>query len=405
MNPIDPHTLKNDFPMLAASPALSYLDSASSSQTPTAVLDAVDAYYRTCRANVHRGMYAASEQATDLYEGARAEIARFVNAEPDEIILTKGTTDSLNLVARAIGDTLGAGDEVVLTAMEHHANLVPWQQAALRRGFTLKVIPHRDDLTLDMDAARTLIGPATKVVAVVWTSNVLGTVNPVADLIALAKAVGAVTIIDAAQTAGHLPIDVKALDCDFLAFSGHKMFGPTGIGALYGKRKRLEAMEPIAFGGDMIRDVTWERSVWNDVPMKFEPGTPNIAGAIGLAAAVRYVQRIGVDAIHAHEEAITRYATEKLAEIPGVRVWAPPDGTPRVGVASLTVDGVHPHDLVTLLDRKGVAVRGGHHCAMPLVRGLGLSGTARASFSVYTTREDIDRLADALRYAKSIFSV
>ncbi len=396
---------KKDFPMLVAQPALSYLDSASSSQTPDAVLAAVDAYYHEYRANVHRGMYAASERATDVYEHSRAEIAMFINAGVDEVVFTRGTTESLNLVATAIGKTLVAGDEVVMTAMEHHANLVPWQQAAKRHGFTVRVIPLTTEMTLDMDEARKLIGSKTKVLAMTWASNVLGTVNPVVELIALAKAAGAMTVVDAAQAAGHFAIDVKALDCDFLAFSGHKMFAPTGIGVLYGKKARLEAMEPVMFGGDMIREVTWEESKWNDVPMKFEAGTPNIAGAIGLGAAVRYVQQIGVEALHVHEAEMTRYCLAKLAEVGGVKVWGPPADHPRVGVVSFTVDGVHSHDLVTLLDRKGVAVRGGHHCAMPLVRGLGLTGTARASFSIYTTREDIDRLANAIIYAKSVFSV
>jgi cysteine desulfurase/selenocysteine lyase len=402
---INPNDAKKDFPMLVTQPDLSYLDSASTSQTPTEVLDAVDAYYREFRANVHRGMYAASEKATDVYEQARAEIAAFINAGADEVVFTRGTTESLNIVATALGKTLKAGDEVVMTAMEHHANLVPWQQAAKRHGFTVRVIPLTAEMTLDMDEARKLVGPKTKVISVVWASNVLGTVNPVEELIALAKGVGAITVLDAAQAAGHFAIDVKALDCDFLAFSGHKMFAPTGIGALYGKKARLEAMDPVMFGGDMIREVSWEESKWNDVPMKFEPGTPNISGAIGFGAAVRYVRKRGVAALHAHEAAMTAYCLAKLAEIGGVKVWGPPAEHPRVGVVSFTVDGVHSHDLVTLLDRKGVAVRGGHHCAMPLVRGLGLTGTARASFSLYTTREDIDRLADAIIYAKSIFAV
>lgn len=402
---INPNESKKDFPMLVSQPELSYLDSASTSQTPTEVLDAVDAYYREFRANVHRGMYATSEKATDVYERSRAEIAAFINASADEVVFTKGTTESLNIVATALGKTLKAGDEVVMTAMEHHANLVPWQQASKRHGFSVRVIPLTADMTLDMDEARKLIGPKTKVLAVVWASNVLGTVNPVEELIALAKGVGAITVLDAAQAAGHFAIDVKALDCDFLAFSGHKMFAPTGIGALYGKKARLEAMDPVMFGGDMIREVSWEESKWNDVPMKFEPGTPNISGAIGFGAAVRYVRKQGVEALHAHEAEMTKYCLAKLAEVGGVKIWGPPADHPRVGVISFTVDGVHSHDLVTLLDRKGVAVRGGHHCAMPLVRGLGLTGTARASFSLYTAREDIDRLADAIRYAQSIFSV
>ncbi len=405
---LDPIAIRNDFPMFAKNDGkrFAYLDTASSSQTPTSVLDAMDAFYREYRANVHRGMYQASALATERYEAARRKIADFIRANEAEIVFTSGTTASLNLAAASLCKKLGPGDDVVLTAMEHHANIVPWQQMAKERGFALKVIPVKSDYALDMDAARSLIGPRTKVVSVTYASNVLGTVTPVKELCALAHAVGALAVVDAAQAAGHFQIDIRKLDCDLLAFSGHKMLGPTGIGVLYGKKKVLESMEPFLYGGDMIREVFWDRSTWNDAPWKFEAGTPNIAGAIGLGAAVDYINGIGLDAIEAHERMLTAYAFKKLSAIPGLVLIGPSANTERIGVISFEVPGIHPHDMATILDAEGVCARGGHHCAMPLLRELGrMNGTTRASFGAYNTVEDVDALAAGIEKAKKIFRV
>lgn len=394
-----PADILKDFPSLHAMGTKAYLDSAASSLTPTQVVAAMDAYYLECRANVHRGMYRTSGEASERYEAARAKVARFFGASPEETVFTRGATESLNLLAYSLCAKLGPGDEVVLSVMEHHANLVPWQRLAQLRGFAVKHIPVKDDYTLDMEAARALIGPKTKIVSVVHASNVLGTVNPAKELAALAHAAGAVFILDAAQSAPHMRIDVKELGCDFLACSAHKMLGPTGIGALIGRKGLFEAMEPFQYGGDMIREVTLAGSTWNDVPWKFEAGTPNIAGAIGFGAAVDYLEKVGMDAIEAHERALTAYAIEKLSAIPGVRVIGPTAGE-RVGAVAFEVAGMHPHDLVTLLDREGVSIRGGHHCAMPLHERFGLPSTGRASFHLYNDMADVDALADAVAKAK-----
>lgn len=405
---LDVAKLRKDFPVLAKAEGkrFAYLDTAASSQTPVQVLEAQDAYYFTNRANVHRGMYGLSERATEQYEAVRRKVADLIRANEDEIVFTRGATEGLNLVAHGLGPTLGKGDEVVMTIMEHHANLLPWQQQALRRGFTVKAIPLTPDFRVDLDAAARLIGPATKVVAVTAASNVLGTVAPVAELAALARKVGAVVVVDAAQLAGHQAIDVRRLDCDFLAFSGHKMLGPTGTGVLYGKKARLEALEPMLYGGDMIREVYWDRAVWNDVPWKFEAGTPNIGGVIGLGAAVDYVRLTGIDRIEAHEHAITAYLIDRLAEVPGAKVIGPSADVPRTGAVSFTMEGMHPHDVSTILDAEGVCVRGGHHCAMPLLRELGImDGVTRASVGLYTTKDEIDLLIEGLRKARRIFKL
>lgn len=404
-NNLNARDIRKGFPMLAADPDLVYLDSAASSQTPESVIRAVEAFYRDYRANVHRGMYKASEHATDEYENARGKVARFINAGECEVIFTRGATESLNILASSLGRDLGPGDEVVLTGMEHHANLVPWQQKAKERGFGLRVIPVKDGERLDMDEARKIIGPATKVVSVIWASNVLGTVNPVGELVRVAKEAGAITVLDAAQAMCHVRVDVKDLDCDFLAFSGHKMFGPTGIGVLYGKEERLRELRPFMYGGDMIREVSWEDSSWNDVPWKFEAGTPNIAGAIGLGAAVDYVGSVGLDIMLGHEERVLGYALTSLSSVNDLAIHGPRTAEDRVGAISFTVKGTHPHDMVTLLDRENVAVRGGHHCAMPLVRDLGLVGTTRASLSVYNDEQDIDALVRAIEKAKKVFKI
>ena len=399
-----PADILKDFPSLHAMGTRAYLDSAASSLTPTPVIDAMDAYYKECRANVHRGMYRTSGEASERYEQARAKVAKFLDAETEEIVFTRGATESLNLLAYTLCQGLQPGDEIVTTEMEHHANLVPWQQLAAWRGAVLKFIPVKPDFTLDMDAARALIGPKTKIVTVVHASNVLGTVNPVKDIAALAHAAGALCVVDAAQSIGHRRVDVREIGCDFLAFSGHKMLGPTGIGVLYGRKALLEKLPPFQFGGDMIREVSLEKSTWNDVPWKFEAGTPNIAGAIGLGAAVDYIERVGLGAIEAHERALTAYAIAKIAAIPGVRVIGPSEGE-RVGAVAFDIPGMHPHDLVTLLDREGVSVRGGHHCAMPLHEKLGLPGTGRASLHLYNEEKDVDLLAAALAKAKAVLEL
>lgn len=386
--------------------ALAYLDTASSSQTPTQVLDAMERYYREMRANVHRGIYRASEQATELFEAARRKVADLIGAEEREIVFTRGATDSLNLVARMLARALGPGDEVVLTVMEHHANLVPWQQLAKERGFTLHFISVSADYTLDMDDARRLIGPKTRVVATMLASNVLGTVLPIAELSALAHRHGALLVCDAAQAMGHLEVDVRKLDCDFLAFSGHKMLAPTGVGVLWGKRALLEKLEPVTWGGDMIREVFFERSTWNDVPWKFEAGTPAIAEVIGLGAAVEYIKALGLKSMATQEKKVTKKAIERLSAVPGVSIVGPVGDVERVGAVSFEVAGIHPHDMATILDAEGVAVRGGHHCAMPLLRGLGRPhGTTRASFAFYNTEAEVDMLVRGVEKAKRIFQV
>lgn len=396
--------VRKDFPMLSRD-GFAYLDSAASSQTPEPVLAAMDAYYRECRANVHRGMYAASETATDRYEEARAKVASFIGSRTDEVVFTRGATEGLNLLAYSIGGKLGPGDEVLMSVMEHHANLVPWQQIAKKRGFTLKFIPLAHGYRLDMDEAERMIGLQTKVVSVMHASNVLGTVNAVKRITQLARRKsGAVVIIDAAQSVGHMALNVASLDCDFLAFSGHKMLGPTGIGVLFGKRERLAELDPFLFGGDMISEVTFADSTWNEPPMKFEAGTPNVSGAIGLGAAVDYLRAIGLEAVSAHERDMTAYAIGRLKSA-GADIYGPDTAEERTGAISFGVTGIHPHDMSTILDLEGVCVRGGHHCAMPLMELLGLPGTTRASVGVYTSKEDIDALIRGVERAKKTLRV
>jgi cysteine desulfurase/selenocysteine lyase len=395
--------IREEFPMLAKSRSLAYLDSAASSQTPKSVIAAVNGYYRGYRANVHRGLYPASERATDEYEQARQKLARFVNADIEETIFTRGTTESLNLVASIMESSLRPGDEVVMTVMEHHSNLIPWQQLAKRRGLKLKFIGLTGSAQLDLKQAKRLIGPKTKVVSLIHVSNALGTVVPIKRLVAMARRVKAVTIVDAAQSAGHRPLDVKDIGCDFLALSGHKMFGPTGIGLLYGRRQLLERLPPYLYGGDMIARVSFEESEWNELPWKFEAGTPNIAGAIGFGAAADFVERLGIEKIQKHEAAVTEYALERLSAIGGIEIYGPPSGRDRGGLVSFGLTGMHPHDLSGILGGQKVCVRGGHHCAMPLMRLLGLMGTTRASFSVYNDSADVRALVSAVKRAKQTF--
>jgi cysteine desulfurase/selenocysteine lyase len=400
--------VRADFPILHtdAHPGvpLVYLDSAASSQKPLAVLAAMDHFYRTHNANVHRGIHRLSEDATNAYETARQTVARFINAPaPETIIFTRNATEAVNLVAASWGRaTLRPGDEIVITEMEHHANIVPWQLIAEQTGATLRWFTFHPDGTLDLSDIDRLITPRTRMVAFTAVSNVFGTFNPVRELVAAARAVGALTLVDGAQAVPHMPVDVQAQDCDFMVFSGHKMCGPTGSGVLYGKQALLEAMPPYMGGGDMIRRVTMERSTWAGVPAKFEAGTPAIAEAIGLAAAADYLSGLGMANVFAHEQALTQYALEALATVPGLRLYGPAD-LPRGGVATFTLDCAHPHDIAQLLDTDGIAIRAGHHCAMPLHRKLGLGATARASFYLHTTSAEIDQLVTSLHRVRAVF--
>ena len=395
--PLDVKSIRNDYPIFQkkwANGSFCYLDSAATSQTPIQVIDAVAEYYSDYNANVHRSIYAIGEKATKAYESAREKVSQFIGAEESRsVVFTRGTTEAINLVAYAWGrHNLKKGDEILITEMEHHSNLVPWQLVARDMGATLKTIPFRTDGTLEN--VETYFNENTKIVSVIHQSNVLGTVNPVDEIISLAKSVGAVTLIDAAQSVPHSPVDVSSLECDFLAFSGHKMLGPTGVGVLYGKLNLLEEMEPFLTGGEMIREVTFEKSTWNDVPWKFEAGTPNIAQVIGLGSAVDYLSEIGMEKINVHETAISNYAVEKLNEIDEVTIYGNPPK--RGGVVTFNLHNIHPHDVAQLLDKEGVAIRAGHHCAQPLMDKLGVTATARASFYLYNDLEDIDKLVAAL---------
>jgi cysteine desulfurase/selenocysteine lyase len=397
-----------DFPVLSreAHPGkkLVYLDSAATSQKPAVVLDAMEDYYRQHNANIHRGIHALAESATALYEGARKKVADFINAaSEEEIIYTRNTTESLNLVAFSWGrKNLKAGDVVILTEMEHHSNLVPWQMLAEEIGIRLEFIPVTEDGLLEMDAYHKLLELKPRLVSFMHMSNVLGTINPAKEIISLAHQSGALTLVDGAQSVPHFAVDVVDLDADFYAFSSHKMCGPTGIGILYGKRALLEAMPPFMGGGDMIKRVKLREFSVNDLPHKFEAGTPAIAEAVGLGAAVDYLTEIGMDTVEAHEKHLTHYALDRLAEVPGVWVFGP-DASQKGGVASFTFDGVHPHDVSQILDADGVAVRAGHHCAMPLHEKFGINATSRASFYIYNTEKDIDLMIEGLYRVKEIF--
>ena len=398
-----------DFPILSREihgKPLVFLDSAASAQKPRQVLDAMDSFARTSYANIHRGAYTLSEEATAAYEGARKRIARFINARSvREVIYTRNTTEAINLVARTWADAnLDEDDVIVLTEMEHHSNIVPWQLAAARTGAHIEYVPVTDEGELDLAAyARILDAMKPKLVALTQMSNVLGTLPPVTEMIAQAHAVGAVVLLDGAQSVPHTAVDVRALDCDFLAFSAHKMLGPSGIGVLWGRRELLEAMPPFLGGGDMIREVRLEGSTWNDLPWKFEAGTPAIIEAVGLGAAVDYLGALGMANVRAHEHALVAYALERLAAVPELRIYGPPAAR-RGGVVSFTLADIHAHDLATLLDRDGIAVRAGHHCAQPLMERYKLPATARASFYVYSTAAEIDALAEALERACAVFT-
>jgi cysteine desulfurase/selenocysteine lyase len=404
--PFDAWRLREEFPILQTQvhgKPLVYLDNAATTQKPEAVLRALDRFYREENANVHRGVHYLSEQATLAYETARVKAQRFLNArEAREIIFTRGTTEGINLVAQTFGrERERAGDEILITAMEHHSNIVPWQVLCRETGARLRVAPINDAGELLTDELEALLGPRTRLLAVAHLSNALGTLNPLREIIGLAHRRGVPVLVDGAQAAAHLRVDVRELDCDFYAFSGHKLYGPTGIGVLYGKGSLLDAMPPYQTGGDMIRSVTFEETTYNVPPYRFEAGTPNVAGAVGLGAALDYLNGIGLERIAAYEAGLLEYATARVAAIPGVRLI----GTARekASVLSFVVDGVHPHDVGTILDHEGIAVRAGHHCAQPLMERFGVAATVRASFAFYNTREEIDRLAEALHAVREVF--
>lgn len=404
---IDVEKIKKDFPILQRkinNKSLVYLDNAATTQKPNAMIQAMDRYYLFFNANVHRGANTLGEEATLAYENAHKAVARFINAcSWEEIIFTKNTTESINLIAYSYGlSFLKKGDEIILSEMEHHSSLVPWQQIAKKVGAQVKYIPCKENGTLDLNAYEKLLSEKTKVVCVVHVSNSLGTINDIKTITNLAHQKNAICIIDAAQSVPHMKIDVTAIDCDFLAFSGHKMLGPTGIGVLYGKKALLEKMPPFLFGGSMISEVTYEDSTWNELPHKFEAGTPPIAEAIGLKIAIDYLNEIGMQNIQAHEQHLTHYCHKLLSSIEGLTIHGP-HANEKIGVVSFSLKGIHPHDLSSILDRHGIMIRGGHHCTMPLMNKLQVFGTSRASFYIYNTEEDIDKLKEAILDAKRIF--
>lgn len=401
--------VKNDFPILTQiinDEPLVYLDNAATTQKPTAVLAALETYYREANANVHRGVHTLAERATTGYEAAREKVRHFINAnESAEVLFTRGTTTSLNWVAKSYGEAnVQQGDEILISVMEHHSNLIPWQQLAKKTGAALKYIELTEEGMLDMESFHAQLSEKTKIVALAHVSNVLGVVNPIQDIARLAHARGAVLVVDGAQAVPHMPVDVQELDVDFYAFSGHKMVGPTGIGVLYGKRTLLEQMEPVEFGGEMIAVVDEQDSTWKELPWKFEAGTPNIAGAIGLGAAIDYLSTIGLSTIQEHEKSLMAYLWPKLIAIPGLIVYGPKDIAKRTGIVTFNLDGLHPHDVATAMDMEGVAIRAGHHCAQPLMRRLSADSTARASFYLYNTTADVDKFIEALLATKEFFA-
>ena len=408
-NMFDVERIREDFPILSRKihgKPLVYLDNAATTSKPSQVIDSLVNYYENFNANVHRGVHSLSMEATDMFEQARVKVSDFINAETSEtLIWTRNASESLNIVAHSWARThIGEGDEILLTPMEHHSNLVPWQELARIKGANIRFIPMTEDGLLNLEDIESLINEKTRLVSVVHMSNALGTINPVKELGQMAHSVDAKFLVDGAQSVPHMPTDVQDMDCDFLAFSGHKMMGPTGIGGLYVKMDTLETMEPFMTGGEMVLEVTYEKASWADLPMKFEAGTPNIADAVALGAAVDYLENLGMDNVHQYEQELTSYALEKFSEVEalGIDLFGPRDTNNRGGILSFTTAEVHPHDLGTILDRMGIAVRTGHHCAMPLIRSLGVAATARASFYIYNTIEEIDALiegiTEALRY-------
>jgi cysteine desulfurase/selenocysteine lyase len=405
----DPRAIRRDFPILdrkVHGVPLVYLDNAATTQKPRQVIDALVHYYEHYNANIHRGLHTLAEEATGAYEASRVKAGRFVNAEhpEQEIIFTRNTTESINLVANAWGRKfLKPGDEIVFSAMEHHSNLVPWQLIALATGAKIRYIDIDESGHLIWDDVVAKIGEKTKIVAISQMSNVLGTINPIRRIAEIAHRAGAIVLVDGAQSVPHMPVDVRDLDCDFLAFSSHKMLGPTGVGVLYGKRYLLEAMDPFLGGGEMIMKVTYERSTYADLPHKFEAGTPNIADVIAFAPAIDYLEALGMDAVREHEIAITQYAIDRLSAVDGVTVYGPTDATEKGGAVTFNYGDLHPHDLSQVLDQQGIAIRAGHHCAQPLMRELGVVATARASFYIYNTKEEVDALVEGLGAADRIF--
>lgn len=405
----DPYEIRKDFPILESNiggKPLVYLDNAATTQKPTSVIYATSDYYREYNANVHRGIHALSEEATKRYESVRIKVAEFINARsPNQIIFTSGTTAAINLVAFGWAvNHCRRGDQILLSEMEHHANLVPWQVVAQRLGLDLEFVGLTDQGKLALDEVKSQLDTKNKLVAITHVSNVLGTVNPIKEIVKRAKKQGAAVLVDAAQSIGHLPLDVQDLGCDFLAFSGHKMLGPTGVGVLYIGQERLAEVEPVVFGGEMIRRVEWRQSSWGEPPHKFEAGTPNIAGVIGLGAAIDYLEGLGMEEVCGHDQKLIDYALKKLGKVKEVKVFGPLSAQDRASLITFTFGSVHAHDVAQVLDSEGIAVRSGHHCAMPLHELLGAPATVRASFSVYNTREDIDRLVDGLVKVKEVFS-
>ncbi|MED2971175.1 cysteine desulfurase [Fictibacillus sp. B-59209] len=399
------HEVRKLFPILhqeVNGKPLVYFDSAATSQKPVPVIEALEKYYREYNSNVHRGVHTLGTRATDGYEGAREKVRRFINAKStQEIIFTRGTTTSINTVAASYGLTnLSEGDEIVITPMEHHSNIIPWQQVAKKTGAALKYIPLKEDGSIDLQDVENTVTPQTKIVSVMHVSNVLGTINPVKEIAEITHKNGAVMVVDGAQSTPHLKVDVQDLDCDFFAFSSHKMCGPTGIGVLYGKKALLNQMEPVEFGGEMIDFVDLYDSTWKELPWKFEGGTPIIAGAIGLGAAIDFLQEIGLENIQKHEHDLAEYAIERMSEIEGITIYGPKD---RAGIVTFNIDDVHPHDVATVLDAEGIAVRAGHHCAQPLMKWLNASSTARASFYLYNTKDEIDSFVKGLVTTKEYF--
>ncbi|HAK1274129.1 TPA: cysteine desulfurase [Listeria monocytogenes] len=407
---IDIQKIRADFPILAQGineKPLAYLDNAATSQKPKQVIEALTHYYEFDNANVHRGVHTLAARATDAYESARGKVAKFIHArEVAEIIFTRGTTSAINLVVDSYAEaTIEAGDEIVISYLEHHSNLIPWQQLAKRKGAVLKYIELEDDGTISVEQAKKTIGEKTKIVALAHVSNVLGTITPIKEIAAIAHQFGAVILVDGAQAVPHMEVDVVDLDADFYAFSGHKMMAPTGIGALYGKRELLDAMEPTEFGGEMIDFVELYDSTWKELPWKFEAGTPIIGGAIALGAAIDYLAKVGLANIHAHEQALASYAIEEMSKIEGITIYGPKDASKRCGLVTFNLEGAHPHDIATILDEDGIAIRAGHHCAQPLMKWLDVSSTARASFYIYNTKEEIDALIDGLKLTKEYFGL
>ena len=404
----DAKKIRADFPVLnqmVNDEPLIYLDNAATTQKPQAVLDVLNHYYLQDNANVHRGVHTLAERATAEFEAARKKVQQFIHANSNkEIVFTKGTTDSLNIIAQSYGEFIQAGDEIVISKMEHHANLIPWQQLAKRKQAVLRYIPLTADGHLDVQAAKTIINEKTAIVALAQVSNVLGTVNPVKEMAQLAHQHQAIMVVDGAQAVAHMPVDVLDLDCDFYCFSGHKMCGPTGIGVLYGKQALLEKMEPVAFGGEMIDFVDLYESTWTELPWKFEAGTPNIASAIGLGAAIDYLEKIGMQTIHEYEQAIVAELLPKLQQIEGLTIYGPQNPAEHTAVIAFNLDHLHPHDVASALDMQGIAVRAGHHCAQPLIKELGCFATARASFYFYNTKEEADQLVAAILATKEFFA-